>query len=143
MVRAMRNNGATRFHPVTRLPQLRQQPAGLADRDCLHDFARLPTHMLWTSPEMAKNMNSRTSLLLGLVCLVVAGCGSPPMLAARDPAAAAPAGPGVAHVTGLFVGAKGFQLFEQHWRLNNPKGTVVIVHGLKDHSDRYSQVASS
>jgi acylglycerol lipase len=47
------------------------------------------------------------------------------------------------HQEGRFSGAQNTNLFEQSWKpLSGPtKGVLIIVHGLKDHSDRYAEVA--
>ncbi|WP_394829240.1 alpha/beta hydrolase [Pendulispora albinea] len=46
------------------------------------------------------------------------------------------------HREGTFLGAGDTKLSEQSWRPSTPpKGVLVIVHGLKDHSGRYAEVA--
>ena len=47
------------------------------------------------------------------------------------------------HEEGRFSGTQNTNLFEQSWKpLNGPtKAILIIVHGLKDHSDRYAEVA--
>jgi acylglycerol lipase len=74
-------------------------------------------------------------LLLGL-----AGCATP-FVPARA-AAPTPAPPGVVHADGFFQASDGLSLYEQSWRPEGkPKGVLVIVHGLKDHSARYAAFA--
>lgn len=73
----------------------------------------------------------------------VAGCSGPPKYPLRPLAPAAKPTEGVDHGSGTFKGARDTDLFEQWWK---PKGggarsTVVIVHGLKDHSSRYEELA--
>ncbi len=75
------------------------------------------------------------ALMVACACLAVA-CG-PPYQAARPLAA------GPRHPTGLFDGAGGERLFWQAWQPEGePRGVLVVVHGLKDHSSRYSGLAS-
>jgi acylglycerol lipase len=50
--------------------------------------------------------------------------------------------PGVDHTEDAFDGTGGVRLFEQSWLPSKPaKAVVVLVHGLKDHSTRYSALA--
>lgn len=48
------------------------------------------------------------------------------------------------HQEGRFVGAKNTNLFEQSWTplKGSSKAVVIFVHGLKDHSSRYAEVAT-
>jgi alpha-beta hydrolase superfamily lysophospholipase len=50
---------------------------------------------------------------------------------------------GVVHKDGSFEGVRGTQLYEQSWRpaAPYPRATVVVVHGLKDHSANYRALA--
>jgi acylglycerol lipase len=71
------------------------------------------------------------------------GCGGPPYMPARDvpPPPAAPAG--VEHGSDTFTSVGNVTIFEQWWR--PPGGTravLVVVHGLKDHSSRYAELAA-
>ncbi|MGI9047772.1 MAG: lysophospholipase [Rubrobacteraceae bacterium] len=46
--------------------------------------------------------------------------------------------------TGAFAGSGGVTLFERWWRPDGPvRATVILIHGLKDHSARYTHVAES
>lgn len=49
----------------------------------------------------------------------------------------------VNHQEGRFLGAQNTNLFEQSWAPLNgqAKAVLIMVHGLKDHSDRYAEVA--
>lgn len=49
----------------------------------------------------------------------------------------------VSHHEGRINGVNNLSLFEQSWLPNKSsiKASIIIVHGLKDHSDRYTQVA--
>jgi len=47
------------------------------------------------------------------------------------------------HRQSSFEGTRGTKLFEQSWRPDGPtKGTLLIVHGLKDHGSRYAETAA-
>jgi alpha-beta hydrolase superfamily lysophospholipase len=41
----------------------------------------------------------------------------------------------------MMEGSDHVRLFNQYWRPQNPKAVLIIVHGLKDHSTRYANVA--
>jgi hypothetical protein len=73
---------------------------------------------------------------------VVASCGAHSYLPVRT---AGPAlAPGVAHTEETFEGARGIHLYGQAWRPQSapPRGALIIVHGLKDHGDRYAELAT-
>ncbi|HVY47250.1 MAG TPA: lysophospholipase, partial [Minicystis sp.] len=76
--------------------------------------------------------------------LGAAACSYAPSVPARAAPALAPAPAGVARGQDLFRGAKGVTLFEQWWRpTNRPvRAAVAVVHGLKDHSSRYAELAN-
>ena len=57
------------------------------------------------------------------------------------PPAAPPAVEGVTHLEDRFAGQGGLELYAQSWRPAAPRGVVVLVHGLKDHSARYAELA--
>lgn len=84
-------------------------------------------------------------LLLFLLLLVLpcAACGGPPVMSFR-PATAVPAVVGVDHSEGAFVGKDNTGLYEQAWRpqTGSSKAVLVVMHGLKDHSARYSELAT-
>jgi acylglycerol lipase len=79
------------------------------------------------------------------VCLAVAACAAP----SRPPLASVDAKPaalpsGVVHQQGSFEGARGLNLYEQSWiPAQKPRGVLVIMHGLKDHSSRYAGPAEA
>ena len=76
----------------------------------------------------------RAALLL-VASLLLAACG-PSQQAARPLAATA------GHETGLLDGAGGARLFWQAWRpASHPRAVLIVMHGLKDHSSRYSGLA--
>lgn len=47
------------------------------------------------------------------------------------------------HSTGALAGARGAELFWQSWRVPRPRGVLVIVHGLGEHSGRYQNVVDA
>lgn len=52
--------------------------------------------------------------------------------------------PDVARAQGFFIGVRGTKIFEQSWRpvKGTPRAAMVLVHGLKDHSRRYEEIAA-
>lgn len=44
------------------------------------------------------------------------------------------------HNTGTFIGKGGIEIFFQNWFVESPKGVLVIVHGLGEHSGRYGTI---
>jgi alpha-beta hydrolase superfamily lysophospholipase len=60
------------------------------------------------------------------------------------PAVAAPAIAGVEHTESAFLAKDNTGLYEQAWRPQTgaPKAVLVIMHGLKDHSARYAELAT-
>lgn len=42
--------------------------------------------------------------------------------------------------TGTFIGKGGVEIFYQNWIAERPKGIVVLVHGVGEHSGRYSHL---
>ena len=46
------------------------------------------------------------------------------------------------HSKGTFATDDGVELFEQSWEIESPKAAVVIVHGLGEHSARYTKMAA-
>ena len=55
----------------------------------------------------------------------------------------ATAGRELAHEESTFEGTGGLQLFSQSWRPvgEEPRATLIVVHGLRDHSTRYAELA--
>ena len=51
----------------------------------------------------------------------------------------------VEHSEGTFETADGLKLFSQHWQdeSGGKRAVLVVVHGLKDHSSRYAEFAST
>ncbi|HEY3728548.1 MAG TPA: alpha/beta hydrolase [Solirubrobacteraceae bacterium] len=48
------------------------------------------------------------------------------------------------HETGFLTGARNRRIFWQSWRPESPpRGSVVMVHGASEHSDRYQHVAAA
>jgi acylglycerol lipase len=72
----------------------------------------------------------------------LAGCSYPPTTPVRLPTAPLDAPREVEHTDGTFAGVGGVQLYEQSWvPRKEPRASVVLVHGLKDHSSRYKALA--
>lgn len=84
---------------------------------------------------------------LGVVAVLVGGLfaipnAGPPFVAGKRVAPRPPEG--VEHAEDHFTGKNGVELFCQSWRpVGEPRAAVVIVHGLKDYSDRYGDFAAS
>lgn len=77
----------------------------------------------------------------GVVALLAAGCGAH-RTACLAPAAAGPAGPGPA--TYDVSAADGVCLRGYTWRPEGPpRAAFVVVHGLRDHADRYGELADA
>jgi len=67
---------------------------------------------------------------------------APPFVSGKRNAPKPPEG--VEHAEDHFTGKNGVELFCQSWRpATEPRAAVVIVHGLKDYSDRYTDFAAS
>jgi acylglycerol lipase len=81
----------------------------------------------------------RLTLAALFLCSACAGS-----LVARVPRPAVLVPGGVVHTEENYEGYKFIRIFEQSWRPadNNVRGAVIIVHGLKDHSTRYTEMAS-
>jgi acylglycerol lipase len=75
-----------------------------------------------------------------------AGCSGPRYTSGLRKAAAEVTSPaeGVAHREARFTGVGGVSLFEESWApaTGEPKAALVIMHGLKDHADRYAGFAA-
>jgi acylglycerol lipase len=50
---------------------------------------------------------------------------------------------GIKHLEGSFAGVDRTKLFTQSWQIQEgrPRANLIILHGLKDHSGRYSEIA--
>jgi alpha-beta hydrolase superfamily lysophospholipase len=80
----------------------------------------------------------RSLLPLSLLLAVIAGCSHAPALQVRMPEPGVAATTGIEHREGTFEGVREVQLYEQSWLpVGEPRGVLVIVHGLKDHSGNY------
>ena len=44
------------------------------------------------------------------------------------------------HNTGTFIGKGGTEIFFQNWCVDKPRGVLVIVHGIGEHSGRYDNI---
>ena len=49
----------------------------------------------------------------------------------------------VQHTTGTCLGTRGIQLYTQRWIPDNARGVLLIVHGVGDHSARYTQITQT
>jgi hypothetical protein len=83
-----------------------------------------------------------------VLCVALAGstiaCAKPFLPVRDDVTAIAPAPAGIEHTTWTFTGDGGLTLFAQAWRPSEaePRGVLIIMHGLRDHSSRYAEVAA-
>lgn len=86
-----------------------------------------------------------TSLAVVTVLIVAAltfgvGCAGPAFVAGRRVSPTPP--PEVVHAEARMKTADGLELLVQSWRpKGETRGTLVVVHGLKDYSDRYGELA--
>lgn len=87
----------------------------------------------------------RLTLTLSLAVLTLCSACAAPSRAAARRGAPLPVGAEVVHQEGTFPGTGGLTLFEESWRprAGEPRGVLIIVHGLKDHADRYSELAEA
>ena len=93
-------------------------------------------------PSFAALARGATLLLVAALLLVGVGCAFPDAYQVRMNLSGAEPPANVAWLQSAFVGFGGIQLYEQSWRPKvRARGAVIIVHGLKDHSDRYAAVA--
>jgi acylglycerol lipase len=65
-------------------------------------------------------------------------------LGSRQPRPSFPAAGGVTHLEEDFEGFNFVHMFEQSWRPKNNqvRATLIILHGFKDHSDRYAELGN-
>ncbi|MFO0757537.1 MAG: alpha/beta hydrolase [Byssovorax sp.] len=83
----------------------------------------------------------RRLLLAAAAVLALAGCNYAPY-ASFHPAPAVASTPAMQRAQGSFEGVRGTRIFEQSWRpVTEPRAVLVVVHGLKDHSSRYGELA--
>lgn len=88
----------------------------------------------------------RFGYFLGVLCalaIACVGCGSPPDLPARTGGVVDAPASSIEHHEEFFEGARGTKLYAQWWRPRNGavRGALVIVHGLRDYSARYAEIA--
>lgn len=80
------------------------------------------------------------TLVLGAVLAFGVGCAGPAFVAGKRVSPTIPED--VVHAEGRMKTADGLELLVQSWRpKGETRGTLIVVHGLKDHSDRYSELA--
>lgn len=85
--------------------------------------------------------NIKTMLKIATLSLFLFGCATASYTPGLRPKSATITD--AKHQEGRFLGVKETSLFEQSWSpiSDHTRGVVIMVHGLKDHSDRYSEVA--
>lgn len=88
---------------------------------------------------MSKNLNFSQVLVLSFLFLGCATSVNQPNTRLVAPAVV----DGVMHQQSHFFGVRQTNIFEQSWKFSRSesKAVVIMVHGLKDHSDRYAQTA--
>jgi alpha-beta hydrolase superfamily lysophospholipase len=91
-------------------------------------------------------MSSRAATLVVVAALgaaLGAACAKPYLPARVEAPPLPPAPAGVAHTTWTFAGDGGVTLFARAWRPaeGEPRGVLVVMHGLRDHGGRYAGVA--
>jgi acylglycerol lipase len=77
---------------------------------------------------------------LAALALLLAGCAT---TSPGTPRVLPPPPPEIAHTEGWLTGTGGTRLYEQAWlpKDADPRAVLIVVHGLKDHSARYADVA--
>ena len=94
------------------------------------------------SPSVFPLARGASLLLCAALLLVGVGCSFPDAYQPRLNLGGQEQPDGVAWSQSVFPGFGGIELYEQSWRpKTRPKAAVIIVHGLKDHSDRYAATA--
>lgn len=91
---------------------------------------------------MKKFLQSLAVVTLVLVAVLAfgVGCAGPAFVAGKRVSPTIPED--VVHAEGRMKTADGLELLVQSWRpKGETRGTLIVVHGLKDHSDRYSELA--
>ena len=85
----------------------------------------------------------RTSFLA--LAATLAGACAKPSFVVRDQLPTPPAVPASVHVTTeTFEGVGGTQLYARGWHPEGePRGVVIVMHGLRDHGDRYAPLATA
>jgi acylglycerol lipase len=80
------------------------------------------------------------ALLLALV--VTTACAASPKVRPTEPPPPATKD-GVEHRSETFAGTRGVELYARSWRAEgaSPRAALIIVHGLRDHGDRYAGFA--
>jgi alpha-beta hydrolase superfamily lysophospholipase len=93
----------------------------------------------------ARVLRERPFMIMSPRCLILAlllsAC-APPMVSVRMQNLP-PVDGGIARGEATLPGLRGITLYEQWWRPATapPRGAVAIVHGFKDHGDRYAELA--
>jgi acylglycerol lipase len=79
---------------------------------------------------------------LPLLLALASACAAPAY--ELRPRAAISLAQGVKHGDGSLIGAQGVKLFDQWWQpaAGAPRAVLIVVHGLKDHSSRYGELAN-
>ena len=89
--------------------------------------------------KVLKSIAAVTVVLVAVLAFGV-GCAGPAYVAGRRVAPVVP--DDVAHVEGRMKTSDGLELLVQSWRpKGETRGALIIVHGLKDYADRYSEFA--
>jgi alpha-beta hydrolase superfamily lysophospholipase len=94
------------------------------------------------------SLKPRSRWLPLVSCLFVLAACQGPRQAALPPGASsqafsALAGRNISHEQSTFEGTGGLRLFSQSWRPvdEEPRAVLIVVHGLRDHSSRYGELA--
>jgi alpha-beta hydrolase superfamily lysophospholipase len=83
-----------------------------------------------------------TLAVVSVLAAALGGCTSPPYFPQRTGSLGTRVPPEIEYWNGYFFGAGDVHLYEQSWRPTGPvRAAVVLLHGLKDHSSRYRELA--